>query len=57
MKKEKTDLLYLRIVEEEVGYSLYLDDKKLHHIEKYNIESSTVPGTAELSMKMLVKYP
>ena len=51
------DLIHLTIKEDGSGWDIYLDDKKLHHVESYCIESSTLPGTAELSIKMLVKYP
>ena len=36
---------------------MYLDDKYIHHIEKYDIEQSNFPGTAKLKIEMLVKYP
>ncbi len=55
MKKE--DLITLKILPEEHGYSIYLDEKKLHHVEGYDIKSSDIPGAAELLMKILVKYP
>ena len=51
------DLIHLSIREDGSGWAIYLDDKKLHHVENYCIESSTLPGTAELSIKLLVKYP
>lgn len=51
------DLIHLSIREEGSGWNLYLDDKQIHHVENYRIESSTLPGTAELSIKLLVKYP
>lgn len=39
------------------GYEIWLDDKKLHHVESYKIESSPYGKTAELSIKMSVRYP
>lgn len=39
------------------GYEIWLDEKKLHHVEQYKIESSPSKKTAELSIKLLVKYP
>lgn len=39
------------------GYEIWLDEKKLHHVESYKIESSPSGKTAELSIKLLVKYP
>lgn len=51
------DLMHLTIKEDGVGWTLCLDDKELHHVESYRIESSTLPRTAELSIKVLVKYP
>ena len=51
------DLIHLTIKEDGCGWSLYLEDKKLPHVENYHIESSALPGAAELSIKLLVKYP
>ena len=51
MKKE--DLIHLHIE----GTDVYLDNKLLHHIKEIKIESAVVTGTAELSIKMEVKYP
>lgn len=39
------------------GYEIWLDDKRIHHIENYKIESSPYKNKAELSIKMLVQYP
>ncbi|MFR8171156.1 MAG: hypothetical protein ACLU9Q_10095 [Marvinbryantia sp.] len=39
------------------GYEIWLDDKKLHHVESYKIESSPYGNKAELSIKLLVEYP
>lgn len=55
--KEKNELVHLRVVPEKVGFSMYLDDKYIHHIEKYDIEQSDFPGTAKLKIEMLVQYP
>ena len=55
--EEKNELVHLRVVQEKVGFSMYLDDKYIHHIEKYDIEQSNFPGTAKLKIEMLVKYP
>lgn len=51
MKKE--DLIHLHVE----GTDVYLDNKLLHHIKEIKIESAVVTGTAELSIKMEVKYP
>lgn len=57
----REDLIALRIEKEEMGYALYLDDKKIHHVEKYKIEQAAIPGsaklTAKLTIEMLVNYP
>lgn len=55
--EEKNELVHLRVVPEKVGFSMYLDDKYIHHIEKYDIEQSDFPGTAKLKIEMLVQYP
>lgn len=48
----------LRVIKEDDGiYKIYLDETVLHHIEEYKIESSTIKGKAELSLKMLVEFP
>ena len=54
---KKEDLINLKIEPEENGLSIQLDDKKMHHVEKYKIEQATLPGTARLTIEMLVKYP
>lgn len=51
------DLMHLTMRKDGNGWALYLDDKKLHYVESYNIESSALPGAAELSLKITVKYP
>lgn len=51
------DLIHLTIKEDGSGWGLYLDEKKIDYVENYRIESNTLPGAAELSIKMLVKYP
>lgn len=56
-KMRKEELIHLRTKESEYGTEIYLDDKKLHHIEKIEIKSSVVSGTAELLIKMKVRYP
>lgn len=54
---EKEELIKLRIVPEEVGYSIFMDDKKIHHVEDYKIEKSTFPGTVKLKLDILVQFP
>ena len=54
---EKSDLLHLRVIEEKNGCSIYLDDKKLHHVEDYKIEQSVLLGTAKVKLDVLVKFP
>lgn len=47
----------LLVKKEEKGYGLMLDDKLLHHVLEYKIESQHNGKYAELSMKMIVQYP
>lgn len=47
----------LRVESKKDGYEMWLDDKRIHHIESYKIESSPYRGKAELSLKLLVRYP
>lgn len=54
MKKE---LIHLHTKTTAEGTEVYLDDKHIHHIEKIEIKSSVTDGTAELLIKMKVKYP
>lgn len=53
----KDELIHLKVVPEEIGFSIYLDDKNIHHVECYTIEQSDLPGTAKLKLEMLVQYP
>lgn len=56
----ETGAMELRMEARGGGYDLWLDDKRLHHIESYKIEktANTPSGPyAELSIKMLVCYP
>lgn len=53
----KEDLIHLHAEETPEGTDIYLDDKLLHHIKEIKIESAVVTGTAELSIRMEVKYP
>lgn len=56
----ETGAMELRVEAGDEGYDLWLDDKRLHHIESYRIErtENTPSGPyAELSIKMLVCYP
>ncbi len=39
------------------GYNLYLDGKRIHHVEDYDLKSSTFGCKAELTLKMLVSFP
>lgn len=59
MKKEVEEKrpMQLQIKPVEGGYALWLDDKRLHHVENYKIESSPFGTRAELSLKLLVQYP
>lgn len=48
----------LRVIKTDEGtYKIYLDEKPLHHVEGYKIESSAIKGKAELSLRMLVEFP
>ena len=51
------DLMKLVIRDGEHGTTLWLDNKELHHVGDYKIESSTLPGAAKLSIDVLVKFP
>lgn len=55
MKKE--DLIHLKVVPEQDGYSIQLDEKELHYVETYKIEQADLSGTAKLTIEMLVRYP
>lgn len=49
---------HLTIKETSNGFELSLDEKRIHNVEEYEItKSSTKQGTAELLVKILVKYP
>lgn len=39
------------------GYNLFLDGKRIHHVEDYELKSSTFRCKAELTLKMLVSFP
>lgn len=39
------------------GYNLYLDGKRIHHVEDYELKSSTFGCKAELTLKILVSFP
>lgn len=54
---DKENLIHLHTKETTEGTDVYLDDKLLHHVKEIRIESSVISGTAELSIKMKVKYP
>ena len=51
------DFIHLHTEKTSKGTNVYLDDKLIHHIKEIKIESEVVTGTAELSIKMKVKYP
>lgn len=53
----KDELIHLQTKETENGAEIYLDDKLIHHIKDIEIKSSVVTGTAELLIRMKVKYP
>ena len=49
---------HLTIKEGSNGFELSLDEKRIHNVEEYEItKSSAKQGTAELLVKILVKYP
>lgn len=50
-------MIRLTVEEKNRKPELKLDEKELHHIERYKIESSDISGIAKLSIEMLVKYP
>ena len=39
------------------GYNLFLDGKRIHHVEDYELKSSTFGCKAELTLKMLISFP
>lgn len=39
------------------GYNLFLDGKRIHHIEDYEVKSSPFGCKAELTLKMAVSFP
>ena len=39
------------------GYNLFLDGKRIHHVEDYEVKSSTFGCKAELTLKMTVSFP
>ncbi|MBO5199554.1 MAG: hypothetical protein J6B85_13740 [Lachnospiraceae bacterium] len=53
----KEELIQLKVISEERARSIFLDDKKLNHVENYKIEQASLPGTAKLTLEILVKYP
>lgn len=56
-KIESKQIMNLTLKESPEGYELMLDNKKLQYVEDYKIvKSSAHNGTAELTLKMLVKY-
>lgn len=46
----------LKIVSEEGKGKLFLDEKKIHHVMEYKIESLQKGNYAELSIKMIVQF-
>lgn len=51
-------LICLSLNENDSGYEIKLDNMRIHHVEEYSIKkSSAFVGAAELSLKMIVKYP
>ena len=54
---DKNDLIELSIETKDAGCSIWLDDKELHHVKNYKIENGSIPGTAIVEIKLLVKYP
>lgn len=54
---EADDLMHLTIKKDGNGWAICLDDKKLHHVEGYCLENSSLPGAAKLSIEMFVNYP
>lgn len=57
LKMLKDELIHLQTKETENGAEIYLDDKLIHHIKDIEIKSSVITGTAELLIRMKVKYP
>lgn len=53
----KEDLMKLQLKQEGDGYLIFLDDKKIHHVEKYEIEQGILHGTALIELRLLVKFP
>lgn len=53
----KGDLIQLTIIPDGIGTSIALDGKKIHHVEDYKLENAALPGTATLTLKLLVAFP
>lgn len=54
---DKGNLLKLNIMSKERGYSIFLDEKEIHHVENYKIESTSLTGCSKLTLEVLVAYP
>lgn len=54
---DETEPMELQMKFEEDGYWIWLDNKRLHHVESYKIESVPFEPYVELSIKLLVRYP
>lgn len=53
----RENLIELKLVPGKEGYSIFLDDKELNHVENYKIEQAATSGSAKLTLELLVKYP
>ena len=54
---DKKELLHLEVTKTATGRSICLEEKEIHHVEKYSIEEGPVAGTAKLSVEILVRFP
>ena len=52
---DETEPMELRMKSAD-GYEIWLDDKRMHHVESFVIESTPYKDKVELSIKMLAKY-
>ena len=54
---DTNNLIQLRIKPIGHGVKVMLDEKEIHHVENYSIVQGETPGTARLTLTMLVGFP
>ena len=55
--RSSDDYIHFVVGKQNGNLILKLDEKVLDSVERYRIESSALPGTAKLSLEMIVQYP